>query len=93
MKIYVIYQQYYADFENGEDDAVYMCAAYKNKRKAAKKGIALIKEEKRNHCIDKNIKNNRNPFKSSNRVDFYTSREEQTDKVTSIFIEKMKLVA
>lgn len=92
MKIYVIYQRYYADFEKGEDDAVYICAAYKNKRKATKKGIALVREEKRNHCIDNNI-NNRNPFRKNNRVDFYTSKEEQTDKVTSIFIEEVKLVA
>lgn len=92
MKIYVIYKRFYADYESCEDGEVFMHGAYKNKRKATKKGIALANYEKRYHCIDKNIKNKRNPFKNNKRVEFYKD-EEQEEKVMSIVIEEMKLVA
>ena len=37
MVIYIVYQKFYADFENGEDDALFIECGYKNKRKAVKK--------------------------------------------------------
>ena len=41
MVIYIVYQKFYADFENGEDDALFIECGYKNKRKAVKKAAVL----------------------------------------------------
>ena len=30
MVIYIVYQKFYADFENGEDDALFIECGYKN---------------------------------------------------------------
>ena len=42
MIIYVVYEQFYADFENGEDDCVFIECGYKNRRKAIKKAKELM---------------------------------------------------
>ena len=42
MVIYIVYQKFYADFENGEDDALFIECGYKNKRKAVKKAKELM---------------------------------------------------
>ena len=78
MVIYVVYEKYYSDFDNGEDDAVFIECSYKNKKKAIRKARALMNEAKSNHLyIDENIINKRNPFKRNNLVDFY---KEKTNK-------------
>ena len=64
MIIYIVYQKFYADFENGLDDEVYIECGYKNKRKAVKKAKELMNHAKSNHLyIDEDIRNKRNPFK------------------------------
>ena len=37
MVIYIVYQKFYADFENGEDDALFIECGYKNRGKQLKK--------------------------------------------------------
>lgn len=94
MVIYVVYEKFYSDFENGEDDAVFIEGGFKNKKKAIKKAKALMNKAKQNHLyIDENIMNRRNPFKRSNLVDFYKEELDQEQKVSSIVIETTKLVA
>ncbi len=48
MIIYLVYEKNYADFENGEDDMVYINSAYKIKKKSIRKAKALLKEAKNN---------------------------------------------
>ena len=94
MVIYVVYEKYYSDFDNGEDDAVFIECSYKNKKKAIRKARALMNEAKSNHLyIDENIINKRNPFKRNNLVEFYKEEINQEQKVSSIVIEETKLVA
>lgn len=94
MIIYVVYEKFYSDFENGEDDKVYIECGCKNKKKAIKKAKALMNVAKQNHLyIDENIINKRNPFKKNNLVDFYKEENDQEQKVSSIVIESTKLVA
>jgi len=94
MVIYVVYEKYYSDFDNGEDDAVFIECSYKNKKKAIRKAKSLMNEAKSNHLyIDENIINKRNPFKRNNLVDFYKEETDQEQKVSSIVIEETKLVA
>ena len=65
MVIYIVYQKFYADFENGEDDALFIECGYKNKRKAVKKAKELMNQAKSSHLyIDEDIRNKRNPFKN-----------------------------
>ena len=94
MVIYVVYEKFYSDFENGEDDKVFIESGFKNKKKAIKKAKALMNIAKQNHLyIDENIINKRNPFKRNNLVDFYKEEIDQEQKVSSIVIESTKLVA
>lgn len=93
MVIYLVYQQFYADFENGEDDAVFIESAFKSRRKAIKKAKELTNKTKKEFCIEKELKNIRNPFKNNNFVDFYNKEDEQEHKVSSIVLEEIKLVA
>lgn len=93
MIIYIVYQKYYADFENGEDDQVYIECGYKNKRKAIKKAKELVNKAKSYLYIDNSIRNKRNPFKNTNCVDLYKEKEEQEQKVGSVILEEIKLVA
>ena len=94
MKIYLIYEKFYADYENGEDDAVFIECAYTNKRKAIKKTKELVKQKKAYQLyIDEQIKNKKNPFKNNNFVDFYSDKVNQEKKVSSIIMEEIKLVA
>ena len=60
MVIYIVYQKFYADFENGEDDALFIECGYKNKRKAVKKAKELMNQAKSSHLyIDEDIRNKR----------------------------------
>jgi len=94
MVIYIVYEKFYSDFENGEDDAIFIECSFKNKKKAIKKAKALMNEVKSRHLyIDENIKNKKNPFKKNNLVDFYKEEIGQEQKVSSIGIEETKLVA
>ena len=94
MVIYIVYEKFYSDFENGEDDAIFIECSFKNKKKAIKKANALMNEVKSRHLyIDENIKNKKNPFKKNNLVDFYKEEIGQEQKVSSIGIEETKLVA
>lgn len=59
MVIYIVYQKFYADFENGEDDALFIECGYKNKRKAVKKAKELMNQAKSSHLyIDEDIMDN-----------------------------------
>lgn len=93
MIIYVIYQKFYADFENGEDDAVFIECGYKNRRKAIRKAKELLNNAKSNFYIDNDIKSKKNPFKTTNCVDLYKEEKDQENKVSSIVMEEIKLVA
>jgi len=94
MVIYIVYEKFYSDFENGEDDAIFIECSFKNKKKGIKKAKALMNEVKSRHLyIDENIKNKKNPFKKNNLVDFYKEEIGQEQKVSSIGIEETKLVA
>ncbi len=94
MKIYLVYEKEYADFEDGEDDIVFISSAYKSKRKAIRKAKELLKQAKdRNLYVDEIIKNKRNPFKTNDWVDFYKEEEDQENRISSIIIEETKLVA
>ena len=94
MKIYLVYEKNYADFENGEDDEIYINSAYKSKRKAIRKAKSLLKEAKENDLyVDETIQNKKNPFKNFNCVDFYDKEKDQEYKVSSIIIEETKLIA
>lgn len=94
MIIYIVYQKYYADFENGEDDAIYIENGYKNKGKAVKKAKELVNIAKSNHLyVDEDIKNKRNPFKNNNWVDLYKQETDQEERVSSVVMEEIKLVA
>lgn len=84
----------YADFETGEDGEILFCGAYKNKRKAIKKGKELMNNAKKNELyLDNYIRNKKNPFKTNNWVDFYQDDREQENRVKSIIMEETKLVA
>lgn len=94
MIIYLVYQKFYADFENGEDDVVCIENGYKNKRKAVKKAKEMLNQAKSNYLyIDEDIRNKRNPFKNNNWVDLYKKETDQEERVSSIIIEETKLVA
>lgn len=94
MKIYLVYEQFYADWENGEDDEVFIENAYKNKRKAVKKAKELLNKAKSDsYFIAENQKHRKNPFKTNNCVDLYREESDQETKVRSIVIEETKLVA
>ena len=94
MKIYLVYEKEYADFENGEEDEVYIDSAYKTKRRAIRKAKELLKKAKdRNLYVDEILTNKRNPFRTNNWVDFYKEKEDQEYRVSSIIIEETKLVA
>ncbi len=93
MVIYIIYQKFYADFETGEEDKTYIECGYKNKGRATKKAKELLSKAQKYFYIDNYVKNKRNPFKNTNCVDLYKEKEEQENKVTSIVIEEIKLVA
>lgn len=93
MIIYIVYQKFYADFENSLDDEVYIECGYKNKRKAIKKAKELINQAKSEYLyIDEDISNKRNPFKNNNWVDLYKEENEQETRVSSIIMEEIKLV-
>lgn len=94
MIIYLVYQKFYADFENGEDDAVFIENGYKNRRKAVKKAKEMLNKAKSSYLyIDEDIRNKRNPFKNNNWVDLYKKETEQEERVSSIIIEETKLIA
>lgn len=94
MKIYLVYKQKYADFENGEDDEVLIEGAFKSKKKALKVAKSLANQAKNNNLyIDEDIVNKRNPFKHNDWVDFYRESEDQTFRVSSIVLEELKLVS
>lgn len=94
MKIYLVYEQFHADWSNGEDDEVFIENAYKNKRKAVKKAKELLNKAKADsYFIDESHKNRKNPFKNNNCVDLYREESDQETKVRSIVIEETKLVA
>ena len=94
MIIYLVYEKDYADFENGEDDVVYINSAYKSKKKAIRKAKSLLKKAKNNKLyVDECISNKRNPFKTNNCVDFYKQEKDQEFRVSSIIIEETKLIA
>lgn len=94
MVIYIVYQKYYSDFETGSDDAVYIECGYKNKRKAIKKAKELVNQAKSNNLyIDECIRNKKNPFKNNNWIDLYKEQEEQEERVSSIVMEEIKLIA
>ena len=94
MVIYIVYEMNYADFETGQDDNIMYCGAFKNKRKAMKKAKELMKEaQKDNLYLDNFIKNRKNPFKTNNWIDFYHDEECQDYRVSSIIMQKTKLVA
>ena len=94
MVIYVVYEKFYSDFENGEDDDIYIQCSFKNKRKAIKMAKALMNNAKSNNLyLDETIINKKNPFKKNNVVDFYKEKKDQEQKVSSIGIEATKLVA
>lgn len=93
MIIYVVYEKFYSDFENGEDEKVYIECGCKSKKKAIKKAKELMNIAKQYFYIDENIINKRNPFKRNNLVDFYKEESDQEQKVSSIVIESTKLVA
>ncbi|MCI9038453.1 MAG: hypothetical protein HFJ29_01000 [Clostridia bacterium] len=92
MKIYVVYEKFCADWKNGEDAKVFIESAYRNKRKAVKKANTLLKKSKQyDFRMDKTLKKKKNPFKNNNCVDLY--KDEQEEKVKSIVIEEIKLIA
>ena len=94
MVIYIVYQKFYSDFENGEDDALFIECGYKNKRKAVKKAKELMNQAKSSHLyIDEDIRNKRNPFKNNNWVDLYKEETEQEERIGSIVMEEIKLIA
>lgn len=94
MKIYLVYEQFYADWSNGEDDEVFIENAYKRKRKAIKKAKELLSKAKEdNYFIDESQKKRKNPFKNNNCIDLYREESDQETKVISISIEETKLVA
>lgn len=92
MKIYVVYEKFCVDWNNGEDAKFFIESAYKNKRRAIKKANTLVKESKQyDFYVDKKLSKKKNPFKNNNCVDLY--KEEQEEKIKSIVIEEIKLVA
>lgn len=93
MVIYLVYQQFYADFENGEDDVVFIEKAYKNKRKAIRKAKELVNLTKKDFYIDEELKDKKNPFKNNNCVDFYKEERNQESRTSSIVLEETKLIA
>lgn len=94
MKIYLVYEQFYADWSNGEDDEVFIENAYKSKRKAMKKAKELLSKAKEDsYFIDEDQRNRKNPFKNNSCVDLYIEESDQETKVISIVIEETKLVA
>ena len=94
MVIYIVYQKFYADFEKGTDDLVFIESGYKNKRKAVKKAKELMNQAKSSHLyIDEDIRNKRNPFKNNNWVDLYKEETEQEERIGSIVLEEIKLIA
>ena len=93
MIVHVVYEIQYADGETGADDNVYFYGAYDNKRVAMKKARDLINNAKENGLhIDDYIKEQKNPLKENNCVDFYHDDECQDYKVISIGIEETKLI-
>ena len=46
MKIYLVYERNYADYDGLFDDKVYINSAYKSKKKAMRKAKNLLKEAK-----------------------------------------------
>ena len=94
MIIYLVYEKWYADFENGEEDEIHIDAAYKNRRKAIRKAKNLLKKAKDNQLyIDEEMKNIKNPFKTYDCVDFYEKKTDQEYRVSSIVIQETKLIA
>ena len=93
MVIYLVYQQFYADFENGEDDVVFIEKAYKNKRKAIRKAKELVNLTKKDFYIGEELKDKKNPFKNNNCVDFYKEERNQESRTSSIVLEETKLIA
>lgn len=43
--------------------------------------------------IDEDIRNKRNPFKNNNWVDLYKEETEQEERIGSIVMEEIKLIA
>lgn len=94
MVVYVVYEMNYADFETGLDDSISFCGVYKNKRKAIKKAKELMRSaQKDNLFIDNYISGRRNPFKNNNWVDLYKEETEQEERIGSIVMEEIKLIA
>lgn len=92
MKIYIVYEKFYTDWDNGEDAEFLIESAYKNKRRAVKKANTLVKESKQyDFYVDKKLSKKKNLFKNNNCVDLY--KDEQEEKIKSIVIEEIKLVA
>lgn len=94
MIIYLVYEMNYADYKTGADDNISFCGAYRNKKKAMKKAKELMKNaQKDNLYVDNYISNKRNPFKRNTWVDFYHDDECQDYRVSSIIMERTKLIA
>ena len=94
MKIYLVYEQFHADWSHCEDDEVFIENAYKNKRKAVKKAKELLNKAKADsYYIDESQKHRKNPFKNNNCVELYKEETDQEAKARSIVIEEIKLVA
>ena len=94
MKIYLVYEQFYADFSNGEDDEVFIENAYKSKRRAVKKAKELLNKAKADsYYIEESQKHRKNPFKSNKCVDLYKEEIDQETKARSIVIKETILVA
>ena len=59
-----------------------------------KKAKELVNQARSSHLyLDECISNKRNPFKNNNWVDLYKEQEEQENKVSSVIMEEIKLIA
>ena len=94
MKIYLVYEKRYTDFENGEESEVYINSAYKSRRKAARIAKQMLSNAKEYdlYTYEKDFKK-KNPFKTKNWVDLYKEEYNGEYRVGSIVIEETKLVA
>ena len=61
---------------------------------AVKKAKELMNQAKSSHLyIDEDIRNKRNQFKNNNWVDLYKEETEQEERIGSIVMEEIKLIA
>ena len=92
MKVYLVYEKYFADWSNGKKDNVLIECAFKKKRRAVKKAKELIRNEAKNFYFDVKIQKKRNPFKRRKEVKFYKNKDKE--KLSgSVVLEEIKLVA